>query len=411
MVMLTTFIRAAAAQGRSSAADRGGAGARRRAAGGRRRRSCRQRAMTVRLGSRGSRLALWQAEHVQGRLEQRHPGLRVEILILRTTGDRITDVPLARIGDKGLFTKEIDRAFSRGGGCGRPFAEGRAHSTRRGLALGAVLEREDPSDVFLRGRTTRRASRRCRRVHASAPARSGVGPSSYTTARTSPSWTCGATSTPAWRASPRRPLRRGAILARAGSTAGPRGGRRARSSTRRPGCRPSGRAPSASPSVRGHGPARTLLAPLITPRPPPRRPPSARSFATLEGRLPDPHRRARHDRADGDSGCTDSWPRSTGSALRGSRRPARRQAEAIGRDLARQLLDQGADEILAALRGLEHLRTPTRQRTMSAPGLATGREDPHPYGARARFGRPGTAGLVFTNGCFDLLHRGHVEYL
>lgn len=106
--------------------------------------------MKLRLGSRGSRLALWQAEHVKGRLEAAHPGLRVEIRVLHTTGDRITDVPLARIGDKGLFTKEIDRAVVSGE------VDAAVHSLKDvptrladGLALGAVLEREDPRDVYI----------------------------------------------------------------------------------------------------------------------------------------------------------------------------------------------------------------------------------------------------------------------
>jgi len=106
--------------------------------------------MILRLGSRGSRLALWQAEHVKGRLEELHPGLRVEIRILHTVGDRITDVPLARIGDKGLFTKEIDRAVLSGE------VDAAVHSLKDvptrlpdGITLGAILEREDPRDVFL----------------------------------------------------------------------------------------------------------------------------------------------------------------------------------------------------------------------------------------------------------------------
>ncbi|HEX7117643.1 MAG TPA: hydroxymethylbilane synthase [Longimicrobiales bacterium] len=106
--------------------------------------------MTLRLGSRGSRLALWQAEHVKRRLEEAHRGLHVEIRILHTTGDRITDVPLARIGDKGLFTKEIDRAVVSGA------VDAAVHSLKDvptrladGLALAAVLEREDPRDVYI----------------------------------------------------------------------------------------------------------------------------------------------------------------------------------------------------------------------------------------------------------------------
>lgn len=105
--------------------------------------------MTLRLGSRGSRLALWQAEHVKRRLEAGQPGLHVEIRVLHTTGDRITDVPLARIGDKGLFTKEIDRAVASGE------VDAAVHSLKDvptrlagGLCLGAVLEREDPRDVY-----------------------------------------------------------------------------------------------------------------------------------------------------------------------------------------------------------------------------------------------------------------------
>jgi len=106
--------------------------------------------MTLRLGTRGSRLALFQAELVKRRLEERHPGLTVEIRILQTTGDRITDVPLAKIGDKGLFTKELDRAILDGE------VDAAVHSLKDmptnlvdGLVLGAVLDREDPSDVLI----------------------------------------------------------------------------------------------------------------------------------------------------------------------------------------------------------------------------------------------------------------------
>jgi hydroxymethylbilane synthase len=105
---------------------------------------------TFRLASRGSTLALWQAHHVQDLLRALHPGLEVEIEILHTTGDIITDVPLAMIGDKGLFTKEVDAAV----------LDGRTHAavhsykdvpTRLtdGLHLAAVMQREDPRDAFL----------------------------------------------------------------------------------------------------------------------------------------------------------------------------------------------------------------------------------------------------------------------
>ncbi len=106
--------------------------------------------MTLRLGTRGSRLALFQAEFVKRRLEELHPGLIVEIRILQTTGDRITDVPLAKIGDKGLFTKELDRAILSGE------VDAAVHSLKDmptvlvdGLIMGAVLDREDPRDVLI----------------------------------------------------------------------------------------------------------------------------------------------------------------------------------------------------------------------------------------------------------------------
>lgn len=108
--------------------------------------------MTLRLASRGSTLALWQARHVQALLRALHADLEIHIEILRTTGDRITDVPLAMIGDRGLFTKEVDNAV----------LDGRAHFAvhsfkdvpthiPEGLTLAAVLEREDPRDAFLPG--------------------------------------------------------------------------------------------------------------------------------------------------------------------------------------------------------------------------------------------------------------------
>jgi hydroxymethylbilane synthase len=107
-------------------------------------------AATVRIASRGSQLALWQAEAVRASLLEAHPGLRVEIEIIRTTGDRILDVPLARIGDRGLFTKEIDEALLDGR------ADIAVHSLKdvptripAGLTLAAIGEREDPRDVLI----------------------------------------------------------------------------------------------------------------------------------------------------------------------------------------------------------------------------------------------------------------------
>jgi hydroxymethylbilane synthase len=104
----------------------------------------------LRIGSRGSALALWQARHVKKRLEQIQANRAIEIVIIRTTGDRITDVPLSRIGDRGLFTKELDRAI-----LDREI-DLAVHSLKdvptlmaEGLALAAVLERADPRDALV----------------------------------------------------------------------------------------------------------------------------------------------------------------------------------------------------------------------------------------------------------------------
>lgn len=104
----------------------------------------------IRIGSRGSALALWQAEYIKARLAEAHAGLDVDIEIIQTTGDRITDVPLSKIGDKGLFTKELDRALLDGR------VQLAVHSLKdvpthieAGLALVAVPQREDPSDALI----------------------------------------------------------------------------------------------------------------------------------------------------------------------------------------------------------------------------------------------------------------------
>ncbi len=68
----------------------------------------------LRIGTRASRLALWQANWVMVRLEERHPGLEVRLVEIRTQGDRILDVPLAKVGGKGLFVKEIEEALLAG---------------------------------------------------------------------------------------------------------------------------------------------------------------------------------------------------------------------------------------------------------------------------------------------------------
>ena len=105
------------------------------------------------IGTRGSKLALWQAEHIAGRLRSLHPGLAVELRHIVTTGDRILDVPLARIGGKGLFTKEIETAMLDGE------IDLAVHSLKDmpaelppGLILAAVTSRLDPHDAFVSGK-------------------------------------------------------------------------------------------------------------------------------------------------------------------------------------------------------------------------------------------------------------------
>lgn len=105
---------------------------------------------TLRIASRGSELALWQSRAVQAALRAADPALAVEIDVVKTTGDVIQDVPLAKIGDKGLFTKELDAALLAGA------ADLAVHSLKdvptrlpHGLVLAAVTEREDPRDVLL----------------------------------------------------------------------------------------------------------------------------------------------------------------------------------------------------------------------------------------------------------------------
>lgn len=104
----------------------------------------------LRIASRGSELALWQSRAVRDALRAADPALGVEIEVIRTTGDVIQDVPLAKIGDKGLFTKELDAALLSGA------ADLAVHSLKDvptrlpdGLVLAAVTEREDPRDVLL----------------------------------------------------------------------------------------------------------------------------------------------------------------------------------------------------------------------------------------------------------------------
>lgn len=105
---------------------------------------------TLRIASRGSQLALWQANAVRDALIAADPELEVEISVVRTKGDRITDAPLSHIGDRGLFTKEVDGAVLEG------VADIAVHSLKdlptritSGLTLVAVTAREDPRDVLI----------------------------------------------------------------------------------------------------------------------------------------------------------------------------------------------------------------------------------------------------------------------
>src|SRR2546427_11616075 len=100
------------------------------------------------IASRGSQLALWQARWVEAQL--RALGHQCRIDIIKTTGDKITDVPLAKVGTKGLFTKEIEEALLDGR------ADLAVHSLKdlptelpEGLVLAAIPEREDPRDAVV----------------------------------------------------------------------------------------------------------------------------------------------------------------------------------------------------------------------------------------------------------------------
>lgn len=104
----------------------------------------------LRIATRKSRLALWQAEHIRGRLEALHPGLRVELLPMSTRGDELLDIRLDKDGGKGLFVKELENALAEGR------AELAVHSMKdmpvdlpRGFILAAITEREDARDAFV----------------------------------------------------------------------------------------------------------------------------------------------------------------------------------------------------------------------------------------------------------------------
>ncbi len=105
---------------------------------------------TLIIGTRGSQLALWQAEWVQGQLKQMAPDLSVVLKRIQTSGDKIQDVPLAKVGGKGLFVKEIEEALL------RKDIDLAVHSMKdlpavlpSGLQIMCIPEREDPRDALL----------------------------------------------------------------------------------------------------------------------------------------------------------------------------------------------------------------------------------------------------------------------
>lgn len=102
------------------------------------------------IATRGSKLALWQSEHVRDCLMEAHPGLEVELNIMMTKGDKILDTALAKIGGKGLFTKELEESMLRGE------SHIAVHSLKdvpmefpEGLKLSVITKREDPRDAML----------------------------------------------------------------------------------------------------------------------------------------------------------------------------------------------------------------------------------------------------------------------
>lgn len=104
----------------------------------------------LRLGTRGSALALAQATYVQRELTARHPGLTVELVIIKTTGDKIQDVPLAKIGGKGLFTKEIELALLSGEiDLGVHSLKDVPTEVPAGLVLGVTPKRAEARDALI----------------------------------------------------------------------------------------------------------------------------------------------------------------------------------------------------------------------------------------------------------------------
>ncbi len=107
----------------------------------------------IRIATRQSPLALWQAEHVATLLTQTFPEVTAQLVKMVTRGDKILDAPLAKVGGKGLFVKELEEGMLSGD------ADIAVHSMKdvpidfpEGLHLAAILEREDPTDAFVSNR-------------------------------------------------------------------------------------------------------------------------------------------------------------------------------------------------------------------------------------------------------------------
>lgn len=105
---------------------------------------------TIKIGTRGSKLALWQANWVKSKLEELNPQLTVELTVIKTKGDKILDVALAKVGGKGLFVKEIEESLLSGA------TDIAIHSMKdmpavipEGLCIGAVPLRENPADALI----------------------------------------------------------------------------------------------------------------------------------------------------------------------------------------------------------------------------------------------------------------------
>ena len=105
---------------------------------------------SIRIATRKSPLAMWQAEHVTALLQALHPGIDVQIIGMTTKGDKILDAPLAKVGGKGLFVKELEQGMLDNE------ADIAVHSMKdvpvdfpEGLHLAVIMEREDPRDAFV----------------------------------------------------------------------------------------------------------------------------------------------------------------------------------------------------------------------------------------------------------------------